>query len=179
VLPIRSFPVELRTPAKGALETANLLAVTPPYGEARALDGLLFSKEDRFISDLDEERLARVAVLGAKIAERLFPDANPVGQSLLVGSGGAFQIVGVLRRQSQSGPIDDDDDMYIPLATYHRVFGERMVFRKPGSFRAEQVELNEALLILRNHGQVAQAAAVVRALLEDKQPVTEWVVKTQ
>src|SRR5262249_5275989 len=136
VLPIRSFLTDVRTPAKAGRDYANLFAVTPPFAEARALDGLLHSGKDRFLSDLDEERLAHVAVLGAKIAERLFPDVDPVGQTLLIGSGGAFQIVGVFGPKPMTEPIDHDDDIYIPLATCHRVFGERVVFRKPGSFRA-------------------------------------------
>src|SRR5262249_48211526 len=122
VLPIRSFPVAVRTPAKSASDSANLFAVTPPYGEARALDGLLQSSKDRFLCDLDGEGLARVAVIGAKLADRLFPDADPVGQHILLGRGGAFQIVGVLGPQPRTEPIDHDSDIYIPLPTYHRVF---------------------------------------------------------
>jgi hypothetical protein len=179
VLPIRSCPVTVRTPTKSAPGSANLFAVTPPYAEARALDGLLQSSKDRFLCDLDGERLARVAVIGAKIAERLFPDVDPIGQTLLLGSSGAFQIVGVLDTQPQAEPIDHDNDVYIPLPTYHRVFGERMLFRKPGRFQAEQVEISDAVLILRERSQVATAAAVVRALLEEKQPGMEWVIKTQ
>src|SRR5262249_7611984 len=155
---------------KSASDSANLFAVTPPYGEARALDGLLQSSKDRFLCDLDGEGLARVAVIGAKLADRLFPDADPVGQHILLGRGGAFQIVGVLGPQPRTEPIDHDSDIYIPLPTYHRVFGERTVIRRPGRFQPEQVEINDALLTLRNRSQVAQAAAVVRALLEEKQP---------
>jgi RND family efflux transporter MFP subunit len=179
VLPIRSFPVGVRTPTRAASDTANLVAVTPRYAEARALDGLLHSRDDRFLSDLDQERLARVAVLGAKIAERLFPDQDPIGQTLLIGGGGAFQVVGVFQPQPLTEPIDHDLDIYIPLATCHRVFGEKTVIRKPGSFRMEQVEINDAQLTLRDRSQVAQAAAMVRALLEEKQPGAEWVIKSQ
>jgi HlyD family secretion protein len=178
VLPIRSFPTDVRTPAKAGRDYANLLAVTPPFAEARALDGFLHSGKDRFLSDLDGERSARVAVVGAKIAERLFPDVEPVGQTLLIGSS-AFQIVGVLGPQPITGPIDHDNDVYIPLPTYRPVFGAIKVFRKPGNFRAEQVEVNDALLTLGNRSQVAQAAAVVRALLEEKHPGMDWVIKTQ
>jgi multidrug efflux pump subunit AcrA (membrane-fusion protein) len=179
VLPIRFFPIDVRTPEKAARLGANLLAVTPPYAEARGLDDLLGSSRDRFLCDLDEDRLARVVVVGAKIAERLFPESDPVGQTLLIGSSGAFQIVGVLGPQPLSEPIDHDNDIYTPLPTCHRVFGERIVLRKPGSFRAEQVEINDALLTLRDRSQVAHAAAVVRALLEEKQPGAEWDIKTQ
>jgi RND family efflux transporter MFP subunit len=179
VLPIRSFPVDVRTPANSERSIVNLFAVTPLYAEARGLDSLLLFRKDRFLCDLDGERLARVAVLGAKIAERLFPDTDPIGQTLLIGSSGAFQIVGVLRPQPLTDSIDHDNDVHIPLATCHRVFGETTVFRMPGRFRAEQVEVNDALLTLRNQSQVAHAAAVVRALLEEKQSGMEWVIKTQ
>jgi RND family efflux transporter MFP subunit len=178
VLPIRSFPIGVRTPAKEASDTANLFAVTPPYAEARALDGLLNGNHDRFLCDLDGERLARVVVIGAKIAQRLFPDTEPIGQTLIIGSG-PFQIVGVLAPQPPTEPIDQDKDIYIPLATYHRVFGEKTVFRTLGRFQAEQVEINEALLTLRDRGLVKEAAAVVGALLEQKYPGMEWQIKTQ
>src|SRR5262249_29431777 len=149
----RSFPVQVRASGERRSHVANLLAVTPAYAEARALNGLLDHGKDRFLTDLDEERLARVAVLGAKVVEQLFPDDDPVGKTLLLSSR-AFQIVGVFRPQPQNDAIDHDNDVYIPLGTCHRVFGETTVLREPGSFRAERVAVSDAVVTLRNASQV-------------------------
>jgi putative ABC transport system permease protein len=65
----------------------------------------------------DEAQHARVLVLGETVAERLFGDANPVGQTVRMGRF-FFTIVGVLDPKGASrGGLDRDDAVFLPIST--------------------------------------------------------------
>jgi putative ABC transport system permease protein len=58
---------------------------------------------------------ARVVVLGATVAEDLFPDSFPVGQSVRI-NGAAYEVVGVLEN-SGSAFSDSDSNVFMPITT--------------------------------------------------------------
>lgn len=76
-------------------------------------DGENFNEEDvKFAT--------RVAVIGKTVAEKLFPDANPLGQTLRI-NGISFRISGVLESKGQSlNGKDQDDGIYMPYTTVQR-----------------------------------------------------------
>ena len=80
-----------------------------------------------FFTEQDEREMATVAVLGARLAEKLMPDiANPVGQSILIGNV-PFQVIGVMSSKGAlTGEKDEDDVLLLPFSTAGiRVFGQR------------------------------------------------------
>ncbi|TNC77112.1 MacB family efflux pump subunit [Janthinobacterium lividum] len=80
-----------------------------------------------FFTEEDEREMATVAVLGARLAEKLMPDvANPVGQSILIGNV-PFQVIGVMSAKGAlTGEKDEDDVLLLPFSTAGiRVFGQR------------------------------------------------------
>ena len=80
-----------------------------------------------FFTEQDEREMATVAVLGARLAEKLMPDiANPVGQSILIGNV-PFQVIGVMSAKGAlTGEKDEDDVLLLPFSTAGiRVFGQR------------------------------------------------------
>ena len=68
------------------------------------------------------ERGAQVAVIGADIADELFPGADALGQSIRV-AGRRFEVVGVQPRLGSSGGTSLDRFVCMPLTTFERVFG--------------------------------------------------------
>lgn len=73
-----------------------------------------------FFTEEEYKGRKRVAVLGSSVAETLFGNDNPIGQSIKV-SGITFQVVGVLEPQGQLGGFANLDDMiFIPLTTFQR-----------------------------------------------------------
>lgn len=73
--------------------------------------------QGQFISDSDNVRQAKVAVLGPTVVSDLFGDnVNPVGQSIRI-QGQSFQIIGVTASKGGSGMGNADDVIYIPLST--------------------------------------------------------------
>jgi putative ABC transport system permease protein len=66
-------------------------------------------------NDLDTK--ARVAVLGATVAEDLFPDDEfPIGKTVKI-RGAQYEVVGVLKGRGGMGFVSDDDQIFIPLTT--------------------------------------------------------------
>jgi putative ABC transport system permease protein len=61
-----------------------------------------------------------VAVLGATVAEALFPGADPVGQDLRLGAA-PFTVVGVLAPKGQTAVGGDQDDLVLVPYTTHQV----------------------------------------------------------
>jgi putative ABC transport system permease protein len=81
--------------------------------------------EGDFISDDNVESVSNVVVLGANVAETLFPDGDVLGQSLRI-SGQKFTVVGVLEAKGGSGFGSTDDGVFVPLTTAQRkIFGGR------------------------------------------------------
>jgi putative ABC transport system permease protein len=82
----------------------------------------------RFLNERDLEERRRVVFLGDSIAKRLFGDAPPVGQTLLIDDL-PFTVVGVMQRKLQSsmnnGP--DADRAIIPASTFRAIYGPRYV----------------------------------------------------
>lgn len=72
--------------------------------------------QGRFISELDLERRRQVVVLGSSLAERLFDQTLPIGQSLRV-KGTRFEVVGVMRQKGSNLGLDYDNALLVPITT--------------------------------------------------------------
>ena len=79
--------------------------------------------EGRFLTDADNTAAAAVTVLGPTTASELFGFADPVGQSVTIGSI-PFTVVGVLKSAGSSSTSNLDDQAIVPLNTATtRIFG--------------------------------------------------------
>jgi putative ABC transport system permease protein len=70
----------------------------------------------RFISQQELAQEARVAVLGANIASRLFGTQSPIGRSLLI-KNQPFRVVGVMAPKGSLYKLNPDEVVYVPLTT--------------------------------------------------------------
>jgi putative ABC transport system permease protein len=95
--------------------TTRITGTSPEFFEIRNWPVALGSP----ITQSDADMGTKVIVLGATVAEKLYgPNANPVGQSVRVGSI-PFQIVGVADKKGQSANGQDyDDTAFIPFTTF-------------------------------------------------------------
>lgn len=89
---------------------ARIYGVTPEYEEVRNKTIAAGS----FISQSDVDQKASVAVLGSGVAEDLFGEMNPVGQSIKIDKR-PYTIVGVL--ESEEGMMGSDDSILIPITS--------------------------------------------------------------
>jgi len=71
----------------------------------------------------DIQNSAKVAILGSTVVSELFGDLNPINKVIRVG-GIPFKVIGILKTKGQSGPMDNDDLIFIPITTAQKkVFG--------------------------------------------------------
>ena len=83
----------------------------------------------RFIDNADMVNKRFVIVLGVKTAEKLFGDAEPVGQYVRVGSK-PFLVIGVMKDKSQFTSVSGPGDSYynwIPSTTYELITNKRFI----------------------------------------------------
>jgi putative ABC transport system permease protein len=108
----------------GSVNTnAQVTGVAPAYA---AVHNTAIASGD-FITDEDVADRANVVVLGATIATTLFPDDDPIGQTLRI-AGQRFTVVGVLAEKGGSGFGSTDDGVFVPLSTAQReLFGGRAI----------------------------------------------------
>ncbi len=78
----------------------------------------------RFLSGPENDNSSSVAVLGADVADGLFPTANPVGQSIRIGSR-PFRVIGVLARKGKILGQNQDLAVQVPLKTFLTAFGSK------------------------------------------------------
>jgi len=71
-----------------------------------------------------EDHSRRVCVIGADVAERLFPHLDPVGRRIKVGSH-HFRIIGVAKSKGKILGMSQDNFVRIPITTYHKIYGSR------------------------------------------------------
>ncbi len=84
--------------------------VTPEYEEVRNKD----VAEGSFITQSHVDTIASVAVLGSGVAEDLFGEISPVGQTIKI-SNRQYTVIGVL--ESQEGWGGSDDSVLVPITS--------------------------------------------------------------
>ncbi|MFA6105170.1 MAG: ABC transporter permease [Patescibacteria group bacterium] len=94
---------------------------TTIWGEgagAAEVEVLKFS-EGRFYAKDEEDSLASVVVLGAKVKETLFGDESAVGKNIYL-SGKSFRVIGVLAPRGAAFIFDLDTVIYMPCKTMQK-----------------------------------------------------------
>jgi len=82
--------------------------------------------EGRLFTEAEDERHARVCVLGHDVWEELFGERPAVGQEVTI-EDGLFTVIGVLDKRKQpfgSGKNPDDNLVIFPVRTYHLLHPE-------------------------------------------------------
>ncbi len=100
---------------KGPAETVEdvtVIGTTPGFTGVRDYQ----VASGRFLTNADLNDAGKTAVLGADIATELFGDADPVGQTIKIGTT-KFLVVGVMAPKGTVGNTDYDGQVYIPLTT--------------------------------------------------------------
>lgn len=131
-------------------------------------------RDGRFITHLDEERLSPVAVLGAAVADSLFPLENPIGKMIRLGGDQYYTVIGVIEpravssEQSSGGAAEDlNQDAYIPFETDRARFGETVAFDRSHGMPPEKLEIRQITLTVSDTKYVKRTAEVVADVLRE------------
>ncbi len=99
--------------------SATITGTTPNYRVAYNVD----LKYGTFFSDYDYQRGAKVAVLGATVADELYGELNPVGESIKIGRTVA-RVIGVLDEKGASF-TSADDAILVPLTVVQQTAAQQ------------------------------------------------------
>jgi putative ABC transport system permease protein len=161
VVPARRIPTTARHRTRGS--HVEVLGVVPWYRETYGLR----MAQGQWLSELHEQKVANVCVLGAPVAAELFPREDPLGQAIWLADQ-TYRVVGVLaaRGGGGSGEKEFDRVVYIPLRAASKRFGEIIMDRSSGSRNIEVCELHEITVKMSDAGEVRPAARIITSLLE-------------
>jgi putative ABC transport system permease protein len=182
-VPMRIFPQEVRH--LGRVCNARVVATTEAYARIHrfemAVGRFLVDGKDQK-DEGDDMRYRNVVVLGARVAEDLFPFEQPVGQSVVINKH-QYKIIGVIkdrtpRGASSSGGSEEDynKDVYMPIQTCKVRFGTRVRIVQGSSRTAEEVQLHQITLTVNDIGMVRSTGDVVTELLKRYHTKNDWKV---
>ncbi|GIV99468.1 ABC transporter permease [Roseiflexus sp.] len=160
--------VSLRVQARFGSSTANptVVGTTKDYQLVQTVP----VQYGRFLTDDDDRQAARVAVLGALIAEDLFGKENvkdAIGKTIEV-NGQPLQVVGILRQLG--GPFSSDQRILTPVSTARlRIAGSQDL---PG----RGLQMSSILISLQSEQMVARGEALVTATLRATRNVPDGAI---
>ncbi len=92
------------------LEDISMIGTTADFPQVRDYE----VASGRYFTADEDDRKAKVAVLGAGIASDLFGEMDPLGQSITVGST-KLTIIGVMESKGIVSDVDYDGRIYLPI----------------------------------------------------------------
>ena len=138
--------------AKGTNTNTTINGVTADYATVRNVS----VSSGNFITAQDNANLAKVAVLGPTTVSDLFSEgSDPIGQTIRINKLD-FKVVGVTVAKGGSGFSNQDDVIYIPLATAQRfITGTNYVssinVEGADANSLDQVQADVTTLLLQRH----------------------------
>lgn len=111
----KNFPVRY-----GGVVLASILVtgVAPNYPDLRNFH----VKEGSFFTVEDDQTLKRVAVLGKKVADKLFGDESPLGRNIMIWRV-PCQVIGIMEEKGVDlSNVDQDNQIFVPINTFVRRF---------------------------------------------------------
>src|SRR5438477_361619 len=122
-----------------------------------------------------------------EVADKLFPFEDPVGQTVQM-KGHFFVIVGVIRERMPTGGTggsqaaeDYNRDVYIPIKTSRKRFGDVIFTRSSGSRSAERVDVSQVTMTVNaevdspaGRKKVQAVGDEIKRILEREHPKKDW-----
>jgi putative ABC transport system permease protein len=147
--------------------TIGIMGVTPEYqyvSDSAVGDG-------RFFAWPEADRRRQVAVLGAPVAEHLFPGEDPIGENVTIGDR-RFRVVGVMEPMGELFGQNLDNYVIVPYKTLNKLFGERLMTRLSVKAKSSQ-EIDAA------REQVTRILRARRRLTADENDNFEIITQEQ
>jgi putative ABC transport system permease protein len=163
VAPVREIYEEVRYSNRAL--NPRVLATVPLY---REVTGRVLS-EGRFLSDQDMANVANVCVLSYEVARYLFPFESPLDKDIKIG-GDYYTVVGTLLSRvpyAEDAPSEGQptSEVFIPLETGLKWYGEMQVKIRAGGRDMEEVQLHEIVVEVDEPENVPLVAAAAREML--------------
>jgi len=97
------------------MENTDIMGATPNFAEVRNIN----IAEGRFITPADDEHHSDVTFIGADLATKFFPNVDPIGKSIRVGTH-TYEVIGIAEAIGSAFGQSQDNYMIIPMSTFHK-----------------------------------------------------------
>ena len=139
--------VDLRS-GNERLENTDVMGVSSNYAEVRNIN----LAQGRLITEADDEHRSEVTFIGADVADRLFPNVDPIGKTLRAETH-TYQVIGVAERIGTAFGQSLDNFMIIPIHTFekelHRPKDSVTIFVQAGNAEMMEACQDEARMLVR------------------------------
>ena len=160
----------------GRVADIQLVGCTDEYDE---MNHLTMDRGD-FLSASHLDENENVCVISSGCSERLFPYEDPIGRRIQVGRD-FYTVIGQTQDRAPSAAIGGSlagrsyaRDVYIPITTFRSRFGKTIIERVSGSFKAEEVWVNQVTVTVEKIEQVEAVAGVIEYLFEQYHPNEDY-----
>ena len=130
------------------MENTDLMGATPNFADVRNLN----VAQGRFITEADDEHHSDVAFIGSDLAEKFFPNVDPIGKTIRVGTH-TYQVIGVAEAIGSAFGQSQDNYMIIPISTFlkgwHRPIDWATIFIAAPNAEMMNASEDEARMLLR------------------------------
>ena len=141
-------------------EKTQLLGTLHHFLNAR---GVIIAR-GRFLREEDDQLMRKVGVLGADVAHRLFGDADPLGQYVMIEGIVEMEVIGVLEHEEKSfistvSEFDttNNNTIFVPASTVERVGGSSYIYFLMGEAvsedRVDDAKRQILSILTMNHGK--------------------------
>jgi len=138
----------------------TVAGVTANYFDVRSLTVELGGG----LTENDLDTKARVAVLGANVADDLFPDDDfPIGRTVKI-RGVQYEVVGVLKSKGGMGFTSEDDQVFVPLTTAQ----SRLYTRRT---RSGERAVNAIVVQAQSEGLMDEATRQIKDTLRESHDI--------
>ncbi len=158
----------------------RLVGCTPEYAEVTRLK----IRSGHFITDAENFAMDTHCVIASRVADRMFPYEDPIGQRIYMPQNKNFYlVVGVLEPKGATAAIggsmaaqDFSNDVYIPIKTLQKRIGDEVRSFSASSSEGESIELNQITLRVRVVSDVKRTAELVQDALSSHNKMEDVAV---
>jgi len=130
------------------MENTSIMGATPNFADVRNLN----VAQGRFITPADDEHHSDVTFIGSDVAEKFFPNVDPLGKSIRVGTH-SYLVIGVAEAIGSAFGQSQDNYMIIPISTFlkgwHRQIDWATIFIQAPNAEMMNASEDEARMLLR------------------------------
>jgi putative ABC transport system permease protein len=174
MVPMRVFRSEISFGNR--VFNGSLVATTPDYAEVNKL----VMARGRFLADDENDNRINTCVLGAAVADKLFPFGDALDKTIDVRSF-KYKVVGVVSDRQSSGGSGGtsagenfNSYVYVTFKTGDARVGSRVFTRSAGSRGGEQVEITQVTITLSDVDKVRPIGREIRRMLEQHHDRKDW-----
>src|SRR5258708_14023542 len=144
---------EIRGPGRSLVDV-TLRGETANMGWISTLD----IPSGRFFTESEQAAAVPVTVIGAEVADKLFPQGSPLGKTMRI-AGEEFTVIGVAERIGAVLGQDQDTFAIFPISVFEKLFGARssLIFQIKGLPPLSTAE-GQVRLVLRGRRHLAPEA---------------------